>query len=146
MARSSGRSPADPPHLRAVAYADTVIPVNTAASLDVRPVSRLFKALSDETRLRIIALLSHGELCVCHIHEALGISQSGASRHLAILRAAGVVEDRRDGAWVYYRLLRQDDADRERQLRELVQSFARRDVLRRDVQRLLRTRGPGACR
>jgi ArsR family transcriptional regulator, arsenate/arsenite/antimonite-responsive transcriptional repressor len=100
----------------------------------------------DETRLRMVALLSHGELCVCHIHAALRVSQSNASRHLAILRAAGVVEDRRDGSWVYYRLLGQEDPDCERQLRELVHSFAKRDVLRRDVEKLLHTHGPGACR
>ena len=115
------------------------------ATLEVRPVSRLFKALGDETRLRIIALLSHGELCVCHIHEALGLSQPKASRHLAILRAAGIVEDRRDGKWVYYRMLRQPDPDCERQLRSLVKAFSKRERLRGDVERLVRTCGPGAC-
>jgi ArsR family transcriptional regulator, arsenate/arsenite/antimonite-responsive transcriptional repressor len=118
----------------------------SAAKLEVRSVSRLFKALGDETRLRIVALLSHGELCVCHLQEALGLSQSNVSRHLSVLRAAGVVEDRRDGTWVYYRLVRQPDLDCERQLRGLVKSFANRDVLRVDVERLLETRGPGACR
>src|SRR5688500_19695977 len=78
-------------------------------ALDVRSASRLFKALGDETRLRIVALLSHGELCVCHLESALDLSQPNASRHLAILRAAGVVETRRDGSWVYYRLADQDD-------------------------------------
>ena len=72
--------------------------MTAAATLEVRPVSRLFKALSDETRLRIVALLSHGELCVCHLHEALGLSQPNVSRQLAILRAAGVVEDRATGS------------------------------------------------
>ena len=115
-----------------------------AAGLDVRPVSRLFKALGDETRLRIVALLSHGELCVCHLHEALGLSQPNVSRHLAILRAAGIVEDRRDGKWIHYRLLRQQDPDCERQLRALVKAFSQREVLRGDVARLLKVRGPGA--
>jgi ArsR family transcriptional regulator len=114
--------------------------------MDVRPVSRLFKALGDETRLRIVALLSHCELCVCHIEEALGVSQPNVSRHLAILRASGVVLDRREGNWVYYSLLAQDDPDCERHLRGLVESFARRDGLRRDVEKLLKVRGPGACR
>lgn len=117
-----------------------------ATRLDVRPVSRLFKALGDETRLRIVALLSHGELCVCHVQEALGLSQPNVSRHLAILRAAGVVEDRREGSWVYYRLLPQDDDDCERQLSALVRAFAKREVLRRDVEKLLRIRGPESCR
>jgi ArsR family transcriptional regulator len=118
---------------------------DVAKALDVRPASRLFKALGDETRLRIVALLAHGELCVCHLQEALGLTQPAVSRHLATLRAAGVVEQRRDRRWVYYRLARQQSADCERQLRTLARSFAARGVLRRDVERLLRTRGPGAC-
>jgi ArsR family transcriptional regulator len=117
-----------------------------AAVLEVRSVSRLFKALGDETRLRIVALLAHGELCVCHLHEALGLSQPNVSRQLAILRAAGIAAARRDGRWVYYRLLRQPDPDCERQLRALIQGFARRELLREDVKRLLKIRGPSACR
>ena len=66
------------------------------ADLDVRSLSRLFRALSDETRLRIVALLTHGELCVCHLESALALSQSNASRQLGVLRAAGVVDNRRD--------------------------------------------------
>jgi ArsR family transcriptional regulator len=117
-----------------------------SASLDVRSFSRLFKALGDETRLRIVALLTHGELCVCHLEEALGLSQPNVSRQLAILRAAGIVADRREGNWVYYRLLEQEDDDCERQLKALVRTFGKRDVLRRDVERLVKIRGPGACR
>jgi len=117
-----------------------------AAKLSVRSTSRLFKALGDETRLRIVALLAHGELCVCHIQEALGLSQPNISRHLGILRSVGVVSDRREGTWVYYGLTPPADPDCARYLRELVQTFSGRDVLRRDVERLLRTRGPGACR
>lgn len=116
-----------------------------ARALDVKPAARLFKALGDETRLRVVALLSHGELCVCHLQEALGLSQPAVSRHLATLRAAGVVEQRRHGKWVYYRLLRQESPDCEGLLRGVARTFAKRDVLRRDVARLLRTRGPGAC-
>ena len=116
-----------------------------AEALDVRPASRLFKALGDETRLRIVALLSHGELCVCHLQEALGLSQPSVSRHLATLRAAGVVEQRRERKWVYYRLMRQPSEDCERHLRGVAKAFAKRGVLRKDVERLLRTRGPGAC-
>jgi ArsR family transcriptional regulator len=118
---------------------------SAAKQLDVRPASRLFKALGDETRLRIVALLSHGELCVCHLQEALGLSQPRVSRHLAVLRGAGVVEDRRDRRWVYYRLARQASAECERHLRGVARGFAARAVLRRDVEALLRTRGPGAC-
>lgn len=115
-------------------------------ALDVRSFSRLFKALGDETRLRIVALLSHGELCVCHLEEALQLSQPKVSRHLATLRAAGVVEHRREGTWVYYRLIRQQDADCERQLRGLATTFFKRSVLRKDLERLVRVRGPESCK
>jgi ArsR family transcriptional regulator len=67
-------------------------------------IEALFKALADETRLRILGLLLTGEVCVCDIHESLKIPQSKASRHLAYLRRAGLVETRRDGLWVHYRL------------------------------------------
>jgi len=118
----------------------------SSLALDVRSFSRLFKALADETRLRIVALLSHGELCVCHLEEALRLSQPKVSRHLATLRSAGVVEHRREGTWVYYRLVRQPDADCERQLRGLVRTFAKRDVLRKDLERLVKVRGPESCK
>jgi ArsR family transcriptional regulator len=67
-------------------------------------MENLFKALADATRLRILGLLLSGEVCVCHIHESLKISQPKASRHLAYLRHAGLVETRRDGLWVHYRM------------------------------------------
>jgi ArsR family transcriptional regulator, arsenate/arsenite/antimonite-responsive transcriptional repressor len=118
----------------------------TARAIEVRAVSRFFRALGDETRLRIVALLSHGELCVCHIQDALGLSQPNVSRHLGLLRAAGIVRDQRKGNWVYYELLPQADADCERHLKSLVQSFGKRDVLRRDVEKLVKLRGPGACK
>jgi DNA-binding transcriptional ArsR family regulator len=63
-----------------------------------------FKALADETRLRILALLVNGELCVCDLMAILDLPQSTVSRHLATLRNAGWVEDRRQGVWMYYRL------------------------------------------
>ena len=69
----------------------------------------LFKALADETRLRILGLLLAGEVCVCDIHESLKIPQPKASRHLAYLRRAGLVDTRRDGLWIHYRLGRLAD-------------------------------------
>lgn len=113
--------------------------------LDVRSLSRLFKALADETRLRIVALLSHGELCVCHLEEALGLAQPNVSRHVGILRMAGVVEHRREGSWVYYRLVPQEDPDCQQQLETLMRSFGKRSVLRKDLERLVKVRGPQSC-
>ncbi|MFV2080518.1 MAG: ArsR/SmtB family transcription factor [bacterium] len=70
----------------------------------MRKTLALFKALSDETRLRIMALLVHGEQCVCDLMEVMDLPQSTVSRHLATLRQAGLVEDRRQGVWNYYQL------------------------------------------
>ena len=66
----------------------------------------LFKALADKTRLRILALLGNNEVCVCHIHDSLGLPQPTVSRHLAYLRRAGVVDTRRDGVWMHYQVAR----------------------------------------
>ena len=118
----------------------------SSAALDVRSFSRLFKALGDETRLRIVALLSHGELCVCHLEDALRLSQPKVSRHLAILRMTGVVEHRREGSWVYYSLAAQGDPDCEHQLKTLMRTFAKRSVLRKDLERLVKVRGPESCK
>lgn len=67
-------------------------------------LAKVFRALADETRLRILALLRDGEVCVCHIHGGLRLPQPTVSRHLAYLRESGLVEARRQGVWMYYRL------------------------------------------
>lgn len=64
----------------------------------------IFKALAHQTRLQILCLLFDGEVCVCKIMAILDLPQSTASRHLAILKSAGLVEDRRDGTWSHYSL------------------------------------------
>jgi len=68
--------------------------------------ARWFRALSDETRLEIVELLSHGERCVCELQTALDAAQSRLSFHLRTLKHAGLVTSRREGRWVYYALNR----------------------------------------
>ena len=76
----------------------------------MRDAARFFKVLADEVRLKIIWLLfHHEELCVCDVMAALGITQSKASRHLATLKHAGLVTDRKEGLWSYYALCPVDD-------------------------------------
>lgn len=71
----------------------------------MKNLANLFKALSDETRLTMMnMLLRHGELCVCDFVGAMDITQSKASRHLRYLLNAGLLDDRRDGLWSYYRV------------------------------------------
>lgn len=64
----------------------------------------VFKALTDETRLKIIKLLEQGELCVCDIVAALNMQQSKVSFHLGVLKEAGFIQDRKAGKWTHYRI------------------------------------------
>jgi ArsR family transcriptional regulator len=72
--------------------------------LDLAAASKIFHALSDETRLEIVAMLVPGERCVCELTSALDAAQSRLSFHLRVLKDAGIVLDRRDGRWVHYSL------------------------------------------
>lgn len=74
-------------------------------AVDLSRAARLFHALSDETRLGVIEMLRGGERCVCELQDELGAAQSRLSFHLRVLREAGLVEDRREGRWAYYRIV-----------------------------------------
>ena len=73
-------------------------------SLDLTRCTRLFHALSDETRLAVVQLLGDGERCVCDLQSALDVAQSRLSFHLRVLKDAGLVRDRKDGRWSSYTL------------------------------------------
>ncbi|HMK50768.1 MAG TPA: metalloregulator ArsR/SmtB family transcription factor [Thermodesulfovibrionales bacterium] len=74
----------------------------------MQDIVNTFKALSEETRLRILRLLRNGELCVCDLVAALDMIQPKVSFHLAVLKDAGFIKDRKQGKWIHYRL---DDSD-----------------------------------
>ncbi len=76
----------------------------TTKTSELGRLARWFYALSDETRLRVVALLAGGERCVCELQAAVGATQSRLSFHLKVLRDAGLVHDRRSGRWVHYSL------------------------------------------
>ncbi len=116
-----------------------------AETLDVRPLSGLMKALADDTRLRMVALLTHGELCVCHLAAALALGQPNTSQHLAVLRNAGVVDSRRCGSWVYYRLTAQAEPTRAAELAALPADYAEQAGLADDVARLRAAQGAEGC-
>lgn len=71
---------------------------------NLEELENLYAALSDQTRLRLLNLMREEEICVCFFTESLGESQPKISRHLAYLRKAGLVETRREGKWMHYRL------------------------------------------
>jgi ArsR family transcriptional regulator, arsenate/arsenite/antimonite-responsive transcriptional repressor len=83
----------------------------TRTRIDPVPAARLFHALSDETRLRILERLRGGERCVCEMTDALDAAQSRLSFHLKVLKDAGLVTDRREGRWMYYTLGRETLAE-----------------------------------
>jgi ArsR family transcriptional regulator len=100
---------------------------------------QMFAALADPTRLRIVGLLTRGEVCVCDIYESLKIPQSKASRHLAYLRKAGIVATDKRGLWVYYRLADGDTATRP-VLEQLQAALGASETVKRDLARLERKR------
>jgi ArsR family transcriptional regulator len=101
----------------------------------------LFKALADATRLRILGLLLTGEVCVCHIHESLRITQPKASRHLAYLRRAGLVDTRRDTRWIHYRLATLPDPILAAIITGVRHALTHIDAIHKDTERLQKKTG-----
>lgn len=110
----------------------------------------LFKALADQTRLRLISLLGDSEVCVCFLVEILQTSQSKISRHLAYLRRAQIVAARREGKWMHYRLIEPPDTHAAQILREVRSSLSEHPEFERDREKLenvcCRTQLPVAIR
>ena len=103
----------------------------------MKETARFYRVLSDEARLKMLWLLfNHRELCVCDIMAALEITQSKASRHLAVLRNAGLASDRREGLWSYYSLRPIEYPDIEAQLKLLRASLSKRSDARQLLKKL----------
>jgi len=104
-------------------------------------LAKLFQALADPTRLRILGLLLTGEVCVCDIHESLRIPQPKASRHLAYLRRAGLVDGRREGLWVHYRLADTSDPIAGTIRQAVTHALGHLESVRKDGERLQKKTG-----
>jgi ArsR family transcriptional regulator len=111
----------------------------------MKEVTRLFKAFSDETRLRILRLLLKRELCICELMEVLQLPQSNVSRHMAYLKNAGLVDDRREAVWVYYSLTEPKNKVHACQLECLAKCFNDYKGLKRDEARLEKFKQKGTC-
>jgi ArsR family transcriptional regulator, arsenate/arsenite/antimonite-responsive transcriptional repressor len=103
-------------------------------------LERLFRALADRTRLRLLNLMQGQEVCVCYFVEVLASSQPKISRHLAYLRRAGIVAARRQGTWMHYRIAPPRDPRAARILKEVLGSLHEDREMQRD-----RTRLTAAC-
>ena len=108
-------------------------------------LERLFKGLGDQTRLRILNLLIHGELCVCDIQYVLESSQPNVSRHLTYLKNSGLVLDRRDGARKYYRLAQVNEGVHKLLYGFLRDAFKSSDAFAEDLRRLKKAIENGSC-
>ncbi|HEX4950179.1 MAG TPA: metalloregulator ArsR/SmtB family transcription factor [Blastocatellia bacterium] len=105
-------------------------------------MEELFKACADQTRLRILNMLAcEGEVCVCHFVDVLQTNQPKVSRHLAYLKRAGLVTDRKDGLWVHYRLAAPLAAHAERLLACLASCCVEVPEMQQDVANLRAARG-----
>ena len=111
----------------------------------MRDLEQLFKGLADQTRLRILNLLFHGELCVCDLHYVLESSQPNVSRHLIYLRNSGLVLDRRAGARTYYRLAQPNVGLHKLLFGFLRDVFKSSDVLAEDSLKLKKVIAQGSC-
>jgi len=97
-----------------------------------------FRALADRTRLRLLNLIGKDEVCVCFFVEILKTNQPKISRHLAYLRRAGIVDARREGQWMHYRIIEPADAAAARVLKDTMSWLANDQEMQRDRQRLVK--------
>ncbi len=111
----------------------------------MKELEQYFKALADMNRLRILNLLLHGELCVCDIQYVLEATQPNVSRHLAYLKNSGLVQDRRDGYRIFYRLADPKQGMKKRLFEFLQDAYKNEDQLQADKKRLKEAIDAGSC-
>jgi len=107
---------------------------------------QFFKALSDETRLRIMMLLTRGELCVCDLMFVLDEPQSKVSRHLAYLKYSGLTNSKRAGVWMHYSLKEPADDVHKVQINFLKEKLTHLPEFRTDREKLLELKKQGGCK
>ena len=111
----------------------------------MRDLEQLFKGLADQTRLRILNLLVHGELCVCDIQYVLQSSQPNVSRHLTYLKNSGLALDRREGTRMYYRLAQPRQGVHKALFGFLRDAFRSSEIFEQDLHKLKKAIAHGSC-
>lgn len=110
----------------------------------LRDYESVFKAAADPTRVRILKILEGGEMCVCQVIAILSLGQSTVSKHLFLLRAAGLIKDRRDRKWVHYSLDRGSDSPYAARMLQNLRSWLNDDpVIAKDRERAAMAREIG---
>lgn len=105
-------------------------------SIKMRKTLNITKAVSDETRVRALMMLEGGELCVCQIIETLGLAPSTISKHMSILKQADLVESRKCGRWIHYRLAEETDKKAGAIITWLTASLKRDKIVQNDRKKL----------
>jgi len=111
----------------------------------MKSLVQFFRAVSEETRLRIVMLLLHGELCVCDLMAILEAPQSKLSRHLAYLKHSGIVSGRRAGVWMHYSLKTSLNDLYRVQLHLFKEKFSSLSPFKQDKRRMLKFKAKGGC-
>ncbi|MCX5810330.1 MAG: metalloregulator ArsR/SmtB family transcription factor [Proteobacteria bacterium] len=99
-------------------------------------LTQMYKALSEDMRLRVVMLLTHGEICVCDLMAIFGESQSKVSRHLAYLKHSGLVKSKRVGTWMHYSLKEPLDSTIDAQVTFMKQQLSQLPVFLRDEEKM----------
>ncbi|MBN1895555.1 winged helix-turn-helix transcriptional regulator [bacterium] len=103
----------------------------------MKTIVRIFKALSDQNRIRILKMLQSRPLCVCEITSILGLATSTVSKHLSILKTSGLISDRKDAKWVNYEIdLNSGDPEVDRVLRLMRGMLEKDEVIRTDRKKV----------
>ena len=108
-------------------------------------MNQIFKALSEESRLRILSVLFVGELCVCDIEDVLQLTQSNVSRHLTILKNAGIIKSYKNAQWIYYSIDDEFKSDSEELYRFLEQRINKLSTYDADIERLSKCKEKDLC-
>jgi ArsR family transcriptional regulator len=112
----------------------------------MKNLASIFKALSDESRLRIYnILLASGELCVCDIEQTLRFTQTKVSRHLAYLKRAGLVKDRKQGLWMLYSITEPKHEEQKQLLRTIAEGLRSNPLAQKDAKLLAQNIKRGCC-
>ena len=111
--------------------------MKNSSSSSLATLESLFAALSDGTRLRLLHLMSEGEVCVCFFVEVIDAPQPTISRHLAYLRKAGLVSDRRDGKWIHYSIIPPENEEVREMFESILRTLASDPAMQRDRKRLM---------
>ena len=108
-------------------------------------MNQIFKALSEESRLRILSVLFQSELCVCDIEDALQLTQSNVSRHLTILKKAGIIKSYKNAQWIYYSLSDEFKVENEEIYRYLELRINKLPTYKVDLERLCKSKEKDLC-